>query len=290
MRESKLEQLVAPGTMRKLAGGFEFVEGPVWHGDDAALIFSDIFGDCMYRYDPASGEVATYRQPSNKANGNVFDLQHRLVTCEHSTSRVVRQEHDGSLTVMASHHNGLELNSPNDIVVDRLGCLYFTDPPYGRLPRVGIERPQLQPVQGVYRLDPRDSSIVLLADDFDRPNGLCLAEDEQLLYVNDSARMHVRCLEIRGDEVTGDRIWAQLTGAGPGVADGMKIDSEGNLYCCGPGGVHVFSDAGRFYGVIRVPEEVANFTWGGEGRKVLYLTASTALYGCQMRVPGRPAW
>jgi gluconolactonase len=296
VRDTRLERIVSDEPMRKRAGGFRFTEGPVWHAADGVVIFSDIPGDRMYRFNPTSERVDIYREPSNKANGNVLDHEHRLLTCEHATSRVVRQEADGGMTVIAAHYDGIELNSPNDIVVDRDGRLYFTDPPYGRhagtgpLAGVGVERPQLQPVQGVYRVDPRDGSVVRLADDFDQPNGLCFAEEESVLYVNDTARRHIRRYEVRGGGLVGGEVWAEVGGAGPGVPDGMKVDSEGNLFCCGPGGVHVFSGKGQILGVILVPEPCGNFNWGDADRRTLYLCATTSLFSCRMRVPGIAAW
>ncbi len=290
IRDIRLKRIVTDEPLRKRASGFQFTEGPVWHGDDNIVVFSDIPADRMYFFDPKSEQSAIYREPSNKANGNVFDHKHRLITCEHSTSRVVRQEDDGNLAIIASHYDGIELNSPNDIIIDRSGRLYFTDPPYGRLAGVGVQRPQSQAVQGVYRVDPSDRSIVRLADDFDRPNGLCFAETESVLYVNDSARMHIRRYQIRGPELFGGEVWADVRGAGPGAPDGMKVDSEGNLFCCGPGGVHVFNGAGQQLGLIRVPEECANFNWGDADRRTLYLCASTSLFSCRMHVPGLQAW
>lgn len=291
-RDGRLALLIADEPMRRRAGGFRFTEGPVWHDATQCLIFSDIPGDRMYRFDPATGAVGIYRAPSRKANGNVFDHQQRLLTCEHATSRVVREEADGTMTVIASHYDGLELNSPNDVIVDRSGRIYFTDPPYGRhagtgaLLGVGIPRPQQQPVQGLYRVDPRDGTVVRLAEDFEQPNGLCFAEEETVLYVNDTARMHIRRYDMRGGTPAGGEVWAELTGEAPGVPDGMKIDAAGNLYCCGPGGVHVFSGAGQPLGVIRVPEDCANFNWGDADRRTLYLCATGSLYSCRTHVPG----
>ena len=291
IRDAAFERIVSAEPLRKRATGFIFTEGTVWHGDRNVVIFSDIPGNRMYTFDPATETVSDYRNPSNKANGNVFDHQHRLVTCEHVTSHVVREEPDGSRTVLASHYDGVELNSPNDIVVDRAGRLYFSDPPYGRLiAAVGLERPQLLPVQGVYRVDPADGSVTQLADDFDRPNGLCLAENETVLYVNDSARMHIRRYEIRNDRLVGGEVWAEVHGEGPGAPDGMKVDSEGNLFCCGPGGVHVFGAKGKLLGIIRVPEETCNFNWGDADRKTLYMSATSSLYSCRTHVPGLANW
>ena len=193
------------------------------------------------------------------------------MSCEHGTSRVVREELDGTLTVVASHYAGLELNSPNDIVEDRQGRLYFTDPPYGRMPGEGvtlgggIPRPQEQPVQGVYRVDSRDGAIVRLADDFDKPNGLCFSLDEQTLFVSDTARGHIRRFSVADDMLSGGEVWANVKGEGKGVPDGLKIDSKGNVYSCGPDGVHVFSPDAEEIAVVRDPGNVRQFQLGRSG-------------------------
>jgi gluconolactonase len=293
---SSLVQILGDEPLRKRATGFRFTEGAVWHGDDRVVIFSDIPGNRLYRFDPSSEKVTIYRDPSNLTNGNLFDHEHRLLSCEHGTSRVVREERDGTLRVIASHYAGQELNSPNDLVEDRQGRLYFTDPPYGRLPGAGvtlgggIPRPQTQPVQGVYRLDPRDGSIVLLVDDFDKPNGLCLSLDEKTLFVSDTDRGHIRRFSIVDDKLTGGEAWADVVGEGEGVPDGLKIDSQGNLYSCGPDGVHVFGPDARQIAVVKTPEMCANFNWGDPDRRTLYLCATTSLYSQRVEIPGLPAW
>ena len=290
VRDKRLEAIVSGEPVTRRAEGFEFTEGPVW-SPTRTLIFSDIPASTLYEFDPATDKVTCYRKPSNKANGNAYDHQGRLITCEHATSRVVREEADGSLTVLAAEYAGAELNSPNDVVLDRTGRIVFTDPPYGRMDiPEGVPRPFPQPVQGVYRLDPGDGSLTLLADDFDRPNGLCFAEDETVLFVNDTARMHIRRFAVRGDGLTGGEVWARLEGTGKGEPDGMKVDSAGNVYCCGPGGVHVFSPEGQCLGVVLVPEPVANFNWGGLDRLTLYICAVTGLYSCRVLVPGPATW
>lgn len=285
-------RILADEPLRKRAGGFQFTEGAVWHGADRVVIFSDIPGNRLYRFDPATEKVEIYRDPSNLTNGNLFDRQHRLLSCEHGTSRVVREELDGTLTVVASHYAGLELNSPNDIVEDRQGRLYFTDPPYGRMPGEGvtlgggIPRPQEQPVQGVYRVDSRDGAIVRLADDFDKPNGLCFSLDEQTLFVSDTARGHIRRFSVADDMLSGGEVWANVKGEGKGVPDGLKIDSKGNVYSCGPDGVHVFSPDAEEIAVVRTPEMCANFNWGDPDYRTLYLCCTTSLYSRRVEIPG----
>jgi gluconolactonase len=295
VRDSKLSRIVSDEALAKRASGFRFTEGPVWRAKEGVLIFGDIPGDHLYSFDPRSEVVEIFRAPSNKTNGNCLDREGRLISCEHATSRVVRQELDGRMTTLASHYGGLELNSPNDVVVDSSGRLYFTDPPYGRrqgegaLFGVGIPREEQQPVRGVYRLDPRDGAIIQLVDDFEEPNGLCFAEHEAVLFINDTARMHVRRFEVRQAGVSGGEVWAVLQGDEPGVPDGMKVDAEGNLFCTGPGGLHVFAPNGRILGVIRVPEVAANFNWGDADGKTLYICATSSVYSCRTLIPGPAA-
>lgn len=273
-----------------LGSGFTFTEGPLWHPVEQHLIFSDMPGDHMRRWNAADG-ITTFRQPSNKANGNAYDGQGRLVTCEHATSRVTRTGRDGAIEVLATHHGDKELNSPNDIIVARAGAIYFSDPTYGRMPVFGVEREQELDFQGVYRIDGEDLSLKLLADDFVQPNGLCFSKDEARLFVNDTGRGHIRVFDHDPDgTLSNDSVWAETTGEGEGAPDGMKIDSAENLYCTGPGGIHVFAPDATCLGVILMPERTANFTWGSEDMRELYITASTSLYRIRVRVPGLKAF
>ncbi|MGA0276265.1 MAG: SMP-30/gluconolactonase/LRE family protein, partial [Dehalococcoidia bacterium] len=228
------------------------------------------------------------RQPSNKQNGHCFDLEGRLISCEHASSTLTREEKDGTITVLASHYNGQELNSPNDVIVKSDGSIYFSDPTYGRMDVFGLLRDQDMDFQGVYRLDPESGELTLLASDFDQPNGLTFSLDESKLYINDTDKGHVREFDVQADgTITGGDVWAIPEGEGEGACDGMKIDSAGNLFTAGPGGVHVYASDGTNLGVIRVPEVVANFTWGDDDLKTFYMTASTSLYRIRVNIPGR---
>ncbi len=269
-----------------IGDGFEFTEGAVWNPSGNYLVFSDIAGNRMYRLDPPA-TISVYREPSNKANGNFYDPDLRLVTCEHATSRVVRQENDGSVVPLLSHYDGLELNSPNDIVVCRDGRIIFTDPIFGRREYFGIPREQAQPVCGVYTFMPGEDNAVRLAGDFDQPNGLCLSADERVLYVNDTVRMHIRRFSFDREWVTDGTVFAAVEGDGEGAPDGMKIDAAGNVVCTGPGGLHFFTPEGLCLGVLRTPKRVANFTWGGDGLQTLYLCAGSSLLSVVMRKGGR---
>jgi len=289
IRDDRLKKMIGPSPkLERIVSGFRFIEGPVWHPYDKFLIFSDILGDCIYRWSGKEG-LNTFRKPSHMANGNTYDREGRLLTCEHATSRVSRTERDGSSVVLASHFNGKELNSPNDIVVKSDGAIYFTDPNSGRGPFYGVSREQELPFQGVYRIHPENQSLDLLIDDFSKPNGLCFSLDEKQLFINDTSRIHIRVFDVTEDgTLRNGRVWAETIGEGEGVPDGMKIDQEGNLYCCGPGGIHVFDGMANCLGVIRTPEKAANFTWGDEDMCSLYITASTTLYRLRGRMSGLP--
>ena len=274
-------------SFERLGTGYAFTEGPCWNPRDGSVVFSDMPGDHMRVWREGAG-VNTHRQPSNMANGNALDLEGRLVTCEHATSRVVRQEADGRLIALASRWQGKELNSPNDVVVRRDGAIYFTDPTYGRLEYYGRKRDAELGFQGVYRIAP-DGSLALLADDFGQPNGLCFSDDEMRLYVNDTDRRHIRAFDVQADgRLEGGVVWAETKGEGAGAPDGMKLDSKGNVWCCGPGGIHVFAPDATCLGVLRTPEYVANFCFGGADLKTLFVTASTSLYRVRVATAGRP--
>ena len=288
IRDKRFANVVGSSlTFECLADNFLFTEGPVWDAAQRRLIFSDIPADTMYQWTRSKG-VEEFRKPSNKSNGLTWDCEGRLLSCEHATSRVTRLEANGQLSVIASTYNGLELNSPNDIVVKSDGAIYFTDPTYGRIEYYGVPREPQLGFRAVYRLDPQGGELTLLADDFAQPNGLCFSSDERLMYVNDTERGHIRVFDVRGDgTLAGGRVFAQLIGEGAGAPDGMKIDSNGNLYCCGPGGIHIFDSSANCLGVIRVPKPAANFNWGGDDLGSLFITASASLYRIDVRVPGR---
>ena len=181
-----------------IGSGFTFTEGPLWtNRDGGSLLFSDMPGDTRRRWS-ASGGVEVVAHPSNKGNGLSWDLEGRLLICEHSTSSLIRVEPDGSRTALASHWQGKELNSPNDLVVSSDGAIVFTDPPYGRWPGFGVEREQELDFQGVYRITP-DGELQLLVDDFQKPNGLCFSGDEKTLWINDTDGGHIRRFSVSSD-------------------------------------------------------------------------------------------
>ena len=271
--------------LERVAGGFKFTEGPVWR--DSSLLFSDIPNSrtVCWRESSEGFSVSTYRTPSGNANGLTLDRQGRLISCEHSARRVSREEADGTFTALADSYQGKRLNSPNDVVVSADGTLYFTDPPYG-VEDLGQE-PDLD-FRGVYMIT-TDGALHLLVDDFDRPNGLALAPDERTLYVNDSRRRHIRAFAVRDDGTLDSyRIWTDMSSSADGSPDGMKVDTQGNVFCTGPGGVWVMNPAGHVLGRIIGDEQPANVGWGGEDWSTLFVTARTSLYRIRLNTTGIP--
>ena len=176
-------------SLNVVASNFDFIEGPIWNHIDNHLIFSDMPGNKMRKWTSENG-IEIFREPSNMANGNAYDNQGRLVTCEHATSQVTRTEKDGTISILASKYDNKELNSPNDIIVSSNNTIYFTDPSFGRMEYYGVPREPELDYRGVYRIDP-DGTLTLLADDFDQPNGLCLSMDESKLFVNDYVSLFI---------------------------------------------------------------------------------------------------
>jgi gluconolactonase len=292
IRDDRFRKVVGDdAAFERLGTGFVFTEGPIWHPREQHLIFSDIPGNQMRRWSAAGG-IASFRQPSNKANGNTYDRAGRMLSCEHATSRVTRTASDGTIAVIASEYQGKQLNSPNDIVVKRDGWIYFTDPTYGRTRDYGVERPLELDFRGVFRVREDGSDVTLLAGDFGQPNGLCFSLDEKRLFVNDTQHGHIRAFDVTANGLlSGGAVWAAVARNGKGGPDGMKIDSAGNLYCCDcrdEGGLHVFAPDARFLGIILPPEATANFTWGDGDLKSIFLTASTSLYRMRTNTPGTP--
>ena len=289
----RLHEVVDPeAEVEQVATGFEFTEGPVWNGIEGFLLFSDVSGDVTVRWSEDDG-ATDWRRPSGHANGLVYDAEHRLVACEHDRSVVTRTELDGSVSVVASHYDGKELNSPNDVCVSSDGAVWFTDPhPSGRTADWGIERDAELDFRGVFRITPGAAEPALLTAELDFPNGLCLSPDERRLYVNDSWRMQIRVFDVRPDgTVENNRLL--LTEPGPGtfqdgIPDGMKCDELGNLYCTGPGGVWVISPEGEHLGTIGIPEPASNMAFGGPGWSTLYVTATHSVYRVRLRVRSAP--
>ena len=289
LHDNRLRDIFAAGAeIETISSGHRFLEGPAWHPYDRHLRFSDILGNATLQWSASAG-TSVYRANSHMANGNTYDRQGRLLSCHHASSRVTRMDDEETMTALASHYQGKALNSPNDIVVKSDGAIYFTDPPYGRESKVGIPRARELDFNGVYRLDPSDNSLTLLATDFNRPNGLCFSLDESLLYINDTPENLIRVFDVAEDGRLGNgRVFARTSGDGPGGPDGMKIDSDGNLYCCAAGGLHIFGADGNLLGRLRTPMQATNFTFGDEDLRGIFLTGITTLYRVRSRIAGLP--
>ncbi len=290
VHSEKLRLLVdEDADVEQIATGFTFTEGPIWMAD-GSLHFSDMPGDKRRRWHPEDG-VTVLRDPSNKCNGMTLDNEGNLIVCEHVTSSVVRERPDGESETLATHYQGKELNSPNDVIVASDGSIIFTDPTYGRMPGFGLERDQELDFQGVYRIPAGGGDLQLLVDDFAQPNGLCFTADESQLYVNDTDRAHIRVFDVGADhQLSNGRVFAENIGtadlAKGDLVDGMKLDEQGNVYVTGPEGVLVFSPGGEHLGTIKIPEPVGNLNWGDDDWQSLYIPASTSVYRVRMNVAG----
>lgn len=273
--------------LKKLATGFDWAEGPVWFGDAGCLLFSDIPNNKILRWTPGQG-LSIYREPSNFSNGHTRDGQGRLVSCEHGLRRVTRTEHDGRITVIADGYAGKKFNSPNDVVVKSDGSIWFTDPHYGIMTDYeGHKSPEELPCQ-VYRVDP-SGVITVVASDFHCPNGLAFSPDETRLYIADTGRMfhpdpqHIRVFDVVGDRLSGGAVFHTIN---PGCADGIRCDTDGNLWSSAGDGVHCLSPEGDLLGKVLVPEVVSNICFGGRGKHQLFITGTTSLYAVSLNRSG----
>ena len=278
--------------IERIAHGFRWAEGPVWLGDARALVFSDVPGNVMYKWDEETGVTAPYRKPSNNGNGNTRDRQGRIVTCEHLSRRVTRTEHDGRITVLADAYQGKRFNSPNDVVVKSDDSIWFTDPIFGITGYYEGEKNEPQLAPNVYRLD-KDGSLSIVAEGVNQPNGLAFAPDESILYVVESRSVPRKILAFdmkEGSTLTNRRV---LIDAGPqGTPDGFRCDIDGNLWCgwgmgqAGLDGVHIFNPDGALIGRIDLPERCANLCFGGVHRNRLFMAASTSVYSLYVNTQG----
>jgi sugar lactone lactonase YvrE len=284
---SEFRRIVPEGAkVERLGTGFQFTEGPVWNVKGGYLLFSDIPANRIKKWTPKDG-ISDFRFPSGKSNGLTLDRRGRLIACEHANRRVSRTEEDGKIVTIASHYKGKKLNSPNDVVVKSDGSVYFTDPPYGLDPIFGTFEEQELTFYGVYRVSPSGDNISLLIDD-SVPNGLAFSPDESLLYIADTEMNHIRVFDVKDNgKTTNGRIFAEISGE-PLAPDGIKVDSEGNVYVTGKGGIWVLNLEGRRLGIISVPELPANLCWGDRDWKTLYITARTSLYRVRLNIAGIP--
>jgi gluconolactonase len=283
---------LANAAVERIATGFRWAEGPAWFGDGRYLLWSDIPNNRIMRWSEESGAVSVFRAPSNNANGNTRDRQGRLVTCEHDARRVTRTEHDGTIAVVMDRFQGKPLNAPNDVVVTADGSVWFTDPGYGILMNYEGHRAELELPANVYRVDGRTGEATVVLGDLVRPNGLCFSPDERRLYMVDTGAtprpIYVYDVEP-GPKLVNRRLFADMS---PGSSDGIRCDTDGNLWAAAGGGgegfdgVHVFAPDGTRIGRILLPEKCANLCFGGVKRNRLFMAASQSVYALYVEAQG----
>jgi gluconolactonase len=286
---------IGSAAIERLYTGARWAEGPAWHAAGRYLVWSDIPADRHMRWLDEDAHVSVFHEPSGYSNGNTFDFEGRLLSCQHGNRRVARYEHDGSLTVVAGRWNGKPLNSPNDIVVHPDGGIWFTDPTYGILGDYEGFQATPEIPTAVYRADPKTGQLDLVAAEFGQPNGLCFSPDYQKMYIIDSGPARdIHVFDVAGGrQLRNRRLFSKMvTAKGSGVADGMRADIDGNLWVgagwAGPGydGVHILSPAGERIGMILLPEICANLCFGGARRNRLFMAASQSLYAVYVGTRG----
>jgi gluconolactonase len=278
--------------VEKLYEGTRWAEGPAYFAAGRYLVWSDIPNDRIMRWDETTGAVGVFRLPAGYTNGHTVDRQGRLVSCEHGNRRVSRTEYDGSITVVADRYQGKRLNSPNDVVVNSDGSIWFTDPAYGiDTDYEGYKAESEIGACHVYRVDPSSGEVRIAADDFVRPNGLAFSPDERRLYVSDTGASHVpdgprhiRVFDVAADgKLTGGDVFATCTA---GFFDGFRLDEFGRLWASAGDGVHCYEPDGTLTGKVLVPETVANVEFGGPRRNRLFICGTTSLYSILLPVKG----
>lgn len=290
--------------IQRLHTGTLWAEGPAWNAVGRYLLWSDIPNDRQLRWLEEDGHVSVFRKPAGNSNGNTFDFEGRQLSCEHGNRRVVRYEHNGKATVIASEFEGKPLNAPNDIVVDPNGDIWFTDPGYGSLMNYEGNKGPLHLKEAVYRVDGRSGKISKVTDDIGKPNGICFSPDYKKLYVADTGSSHypdvpkqIKVWDVNGAKLENGRQFIsmemELNGKKvAGQADGIRCDVEGNIWSsagwvgAGYDGVHVFSPEGDRIGQIRLPEMCSNVCFGGTKRNRLFMTGSQSLYSVYVETQG----
>lgn len=293
--DKRFSARVGNAAIERIATGFRWAEGPVYFRDGGFLLWSDIPNNRLMRWLEEDGHVSVFRTPSNYSNGNTRDRQGRLITCEHDARRVTRTEPDGRITVLIDHFEGKKLNAPNDVVVASDGAVWFTDPGYGIFGNYEGHKDTLQLPPRVYRLDAQSGQAKVVADSFDKPNGLAFSPDEKKLYIIDSGithgrRANMRVFDVNGDTLSNDKIFAE--GFAPGFTDGVRVDTDGNVWCSmgwadpKEDGVRCYEPGGQLIGKVHLPETCANLCFGGKKRNRLFMTASTSVYSVYVDTQG----
>jgi sugar lactone lactonase YvrE len=278
----------------KIATGYVFTEGPLWHPKERYLTFSDVRSRKMHRWNEKDGASLFRDDDGSGPNGNTYDRNGLLITCEHNNRRLSRTKADGGVESVVDRYQGHRLNSPNDVICTRNGDLIFTDPTYGLRQPDGSIVGQEYPFPGVFRFSPSTGNLRTIAEDFEAPNGLVLTDDETRMYIADTRLHNVRVFDLAADgSLSNGREFADISyGDTVGRPDGMKLDSRGNLYVTAnvPQSVWVYSADGTLLGFIEVGESAANCAWGGDDWRTLFVTANTSVYRLGMKVAGQPVY
>ena len=276
-------------SIRRLHIGTSWAEGPAWNGVGRYLVWSDIPSNTQLRWIEDDGRVTTFRNPAGYSNGNTFDYEGRQLSCEHGGRRVVRYEPNGTVTTIADRFEGKRLNSPNDIVVHPDGGIWFTDPIYGIRGNYEGFKAEQETKEAVYRVDGKTGRVAKVTDEVVQPNGLCFSPDYRVLYVADTGSADIKAWDLDGAALRGGRRFAALTVPGTGgssAADGIRCDSDGNIWAGARPGVQVIAPTGEAIGMIRLPETCANVCFGGARRNRLFMAASQSLYAVYVETAG----
>jgi len=286
---------VGTAQLDKLYTGCRWAEGPAYFAAGRYLVWSDIPNDRMLRYDETSGQTSVFRAPAGNTNGHTVDRKGRLVSCEHGGRRVSRTQFDGSIITLADSYKGKKLNSPNDVVVKSDGSIWFTDPSYGiDSDYEGNKSKSEIGSSNVYRIDPKNGAVSIVADDFVQPNGIAFSPDEKELYIVDTGATHkkngpkhIRRFEVKGDKLKDKGVFAKCTA---GLFDGFRFDTEKRIWTSAADGVHCYEPDGTLIGKVLVPEVVANVCFGGPKRNYLYICGTTSLYAVRLKVNGQKTY